>query len=68
MSENKLEAIRIVIAEQLADIQKLFIPGMLLTFVARHPESPEMETVVTNDYDLIELQKTIERTIKRNVE
>lgn len=30
-------------------LEKDFIPGMKLTFIARHPENPEMTLLVTAD-------------------
>lgn len=37
------------IALALADLAKLFKPGMKLTFIARHPEHGERHVIVTDD-------------------
>jgi hypothetical protein len=62
---DKLEVLRLTIADKLAEIEELFKPGVYLTFIARRPECPEQDCVVTSDNDWEEVQKVIERTKKR---
>lgn len=55
-----------VIKSKLLDIKKLFKEDMKFSFVARRPGSEEEELIITDDTDLKEVIKVIERSIARD--
>lgn len=57
-----VERIRERVVEALVDLEPLFVPGMKLTFIARLPDDPEAEMVITAD-DPHEVLSVIERRI-----
>lgn len=57
---SKLDQVQNVIVGHLLDIEKLFKPNVKLSFIARTPNDPERDILITGD-DLDELTKLIER-------
>jgi hypothetical protein len=51
LSPLERERLRSRIAVKLAELEPLFVPEILMTFVARLPDKPECYIVVTSDHD-----------------
>lgn len=56
---NKERLVKQHIVEALCDLEPLFVPGMKLTFIARHPTNPEAHVLVTGD-TIDEIRKALD--------
>jgi hypothetical protein len=63
-SSRKLLTVHQKIAETLCDLEHLFVPGMMLTFVARHPDGAEKSLFCSNDQDFEKMQAVIKDLAK----
>jgi hypothetical protein len=61
MSPISMEEIRRIVGSHLAQLSPLFVKDIKLTFIARLPGNQEAELVVTDDPELGEVVKAIER-------
>ncbi len=59
----RLDNVHIEVADALAELSRLFTPGMRLTFIARHPDHDERHVIVTDD-DVKALAEMLKRKVK----
>lgn len=65
MIQILLESVSAEIEEHMFQMEQIFVPGMKLTFIARHPDTQESEYLYTSD-KLEDVLKTVQRMIERN--
>lgn len=63
MAQTKLEKIQEKLDEHVQQIESLFIAGMLVTIVVRHPTNPECELVASSDEDFESVKEALDRAL-----
>lgn len=64
---DKLENAMRIIGEHMAEMENVFKPGMKLTFIARDPNNPEADFLMTSDEDLPAVIDVLKRSESRPV-
>ena len=49
MTTAKIQHVHFAVNDALIELEKLFVPGMKLTFIARLPGNDEADCLITND-------------------
>ncbi len=58
------EHVHHVVSETLGDLEGLFIEGIVLTFIAAHPDNPDGHMVISTAADLDVVINTLQETIE----
>jgi len=60
---RSVERVEAIMADELAELEHLFVDGMVLTFIAAHPTNPSAHMVITGAENLGHVRATIDQTI-----
>lgn len=66
--EAGLKLVEDRVSEALASLEGLFVPGVTLTLVARHPTNPDAHFVVTREKTIRTVIGALEETIQSRAE
>jgi hypothetical protein len=63
MNRNLNQRLHEIISGHLGHISKVFVPGVKLTFLARHPTNPHAHVLVTEEEDVSNITEAIRRVM-----